>query len=87
MCDRYPETAGLQVCGRWKDDDSGGSLINIKLRKNGHWQIRVGQELRFGVSSDPELDVNDQLTAFFPVLGYTAALRLGTARAPVLTLT
>ena len=75
VCGRCAETAGLQVCDRWENYDGlagyrrfeGGSLINIKVRKND--QIREGHRPRIGVSADPGLDINDQLTAFFREAG------------------
>ena len=75
VCGRCAETAALQVCDRWENYDGlagyrrfeGGSLINIKVRKND--QIREGHRPRIGVSKDPSLDINDQLTAFFREAG------------------
>jgi hypothetical protein len=77
VCGRCAETAGLQSCDRWENYDGlagyrqfeGGSLININVRKND--QIREGHRPRIGVSKDPELDISDQLTAFFREAGLT----------------
>ena len=63
------------ACDRWLNCNElagyrkfeGGSLINIKVRKND--QIREGHRPRIGVSADPELDINDQLTAFWREAG------------------
>ena len=54
VCGRCAETAALQVCDRWENYDGlagyrrfeGGSLINIKVRKND--QIRKGHRPRIG---------------------------------------
>ena len=46
--------------------DVGGPLTNIKARKD---TTREGLRPRIGVSKDPSLDINDQLTAFFREAG------------------
>ena len=78
----------MPVCDRWLNCDGlagyrkfeGGSLINIKVRKND--QIREGHRPRIGVSADPELDINDQLTAFWREAGLARHRSCTKRRAP-----